>query len=157
MKKTLLCLLAATGMIISGCGGEDEAGRGDRNTNDNTLTQPMKYERNQTNQQNKQYTNKPESYTNMKSPTRNQKDADNGLANRLREKILEVEGVNNAEVVTRDDRILVALDIVERQQANPVVPNRVRDVIEQMTDNENISIYTDEAYFDRLRNLQTRP
>ncbi|SET67524.1 Sporulation lipoprotein YhcN/YlaJ (Spore_YhcN_YlaJ) [Salinibacillus kushneri] len=156
MKRVLFLIILTSVMFLVACGGnEDEA----QNHNNNMNTQPVKYRENNTTQQND--TNREENvreYTNIEAPNQNLEEADNELSRRLKEEILKVEGVNQAEVVVNDDRLVVALDIVNRQRANPVIPNRVRDVIEKFEmDDKNVSIYTDEAYFNRVRNMLTRP
>ncbi|QHS22890.1 hypothetical protein GWK91_08005 [Virgibacillus sp. MSP4-1] len=155
MKRVLFLILLTGVMLLAACGGNQE-----ENAQNNTMnTQPMQYRSNDTTQQNDpKRQDSVREYTNIDAPDRNMKKADNETSKRLKEEIMKVDGVNQAEVVFEDDRLVVALDIVNRQRANPVIPNRVRDIIERFElDDKNVSIYTDEAYFNRVRNMLTRP
>ncbi|GAA0483380.1 hypothetical protein GCM10008986_05550 [Salinibacillus aidingensis] len=155
MKRVLFLILMTGVMFLAACGGNQE-----ENAQNNTMnTQPMQYRSNDTTQQNDpKRQDSVREYTNIDAPDRNMKKADNETSKRLKEEIMKVDGVNQAEVVFEDDRLVVALDIVNRQRANPVIPNRVRDIIERYElDDKNVSVYTDEAYFNRVRNMLTRP
>ncbi|MBO8155948.1 MAG: YhcN/YlaJ family sporulation lipoprotein [Bacillaceae bacterium] len=82
------------------------------------------------------------------------------LAEIIRSRVETVPGVNGAQTVVTNDKIMVALDI-QNYKTDTDTASIVRQVVEDMTARDDIKpkevvVYTDQIYFDRLQNLRDR-
>ncbi|MBB6451904.1 hypothetical protein HNQ94_000325 [Salirhabdus euzebyi] len=171
MKKNLIIVTTVLGITLAGCGNEaNQLNNNQTETNNDYLTQPIEYRMDEQ-QNNNNYTpehsaNKSKAYQqelNRRSP--NQKEGQTsyadeelaGIADKITEEVEGISGVVEVQTVVTPFRVLVALKVNEHERMDPEVQNKVREAVERLTNRNDVAIYTDAAYFDRIKNLNARP
>ncbi len=152
MKKMIFLTLFTvfTALMLTGCNDEAE------DYNNEILSQPVKYEQsNRESNKNESKSVKPNVTYSKKTTNSNSEDIE--LAEKITKEVKKVRGVHDAQVMIADGKINVAIDSEDEFRGNPNLLNNVRDKVEPFADGRSIELYSDGAYFDRMRNMSTNP
>ncbi|WP_159461993.1 YhcN/YlaJ family sporulation lipoprotein [Salirhabdus sp. Marseille-P4669] len=160
MRKGLVVLLTTLSIITVGCGDEAESQRTD------PMTQPVQYKNNSNNSGRETDNNWNRTQMPLSAPQNDDAKqnaasyGDSGeikLANKIRNEIKDIPGIHDVQTTVTDKTVHVALDTEDEFRGNPNLLNKVRSRVQQLVGERDLRIYTDGAYFDRMRNMSTNP
>ncbi|TCT27113.1 sporulation lipoprotein YhcN/YlaJ [Melghiribacillus thermohalophilus] len=161
MKKSFMLWTGVMGILLSGCldTSLDQQKEPD-------ITQPLEYQKEQPENTTGEDTPDLEDLNdrlfdgnNLNATSYGDKDLA-ALAEIIRSRVETVPGVNGAQTVVTEDKIMVALDI-QNYETDTDTASIVRQVVEDMTERDDIKqkevvVYTDQIYFNRLKSLNAR-
>ncbi|WP_026906323.1 YhcN/YlaJ family sporulation lipoprotein [Paucisalibacillus globulus] len=157
--------------LVTACGNEPEQGlnnKGNQIQNQNN-TQPINYET--TNEQKERlgerdksigelggYKQSDQEYVNEGDKNFNAKNEDQYTSERtylISEYLSERKEVVQSQIAETDDRVIVA--VMTGNKYYPDLPEIIRRDVKQIIPDKEVVVYTDAAWWDRMRNLNSNP
>ncbi|GGA69285.1 YhcN/YlaJ family sporulation lipoprotein [Ornithinibacillus halotolerans] len=165
MRWKMLFMVSSL-VFIAACGNDSEQGANEENLDN---IQPINYETKEEQKtrlgQNEQSIGELGGYPQSEQERVNEGDKNFGAKNEDRytnertyyiaEKLSERKEVVQAQVAETDKRVIVA--VMTGNKYYPDLPKSIREEVKEMIPDKEIVVYTDAAWWDRMRNLNSNP